>query len=407
MDLSNQHNMDHSFDDDHEICDYNNDQQDCDYNSDPDYDTVPNYLSDNSDIEDFDDYEATKTNFRGEATFGPKETIRLPVQVVVAEVGPEPNLISYGTNFDILLAEDPVHARILDLIVENAVDPNIILFTKLNLVKLAAINKAKASNIEDAELASMMTAVSLAQKDEKATRQTQNNEERVMRDCIDQIHCLNKINHLEERVKATLRKIIKTSRYELPNVINMHNPDDLCGTLYALVSDNYYRDAPAAADIDDLPQADHVSDTASSLGLVNKPHKYVPNPGIHFGVNLITHLTLVGGLPMRSKKIYTIDRARFENFKGNISECLKSSRSSQCHRLGVLTEKQMEHGDWLYQVATDMESLDLEYTSWQVVDETSFKTFPFVKDTQVFLIHVSLTIIFCSSLFHSLAHRYL
>lgn len=162
MDLSNQHNMDHSVDDDHEVCDYNNDQEDCDYNSDPDSDTIPNYLSDNSDIEDFDDYEATKTNLRKEATFGPKETIRLPVQVVVAEVGPEPNLISYGTNFDILLAEDPVHARMLELVIENAVDPNIILFTKLNLVKLAAISKAKASNIEDAELASMMTAVSLA-----------------------------------------------------------------------------------------------------------------------------------------------------------------------------------------------------------------------------------------------------
>jgi len=379
-----------------------------------DFDELPNYLSDHEDVlddaEEFDGWDMNQPS-KIEATFGSKETA--PVvnkdvnEDVVNETKPDPNTIWYGTDFDLLLGQDPVHAHIMKLVVENAVDPNIILYTKLNLVKLAAINKAKASNIEDAELASMMTAVSLAQKDETATRQTQNNEEKIMRDCIDQIHCLSKIGHLQDRVNATLRKLIKSSRYQLPSTINRHDADDLCGTLYALVSDNYYKTLPITAEVDSAPQADHVSDTNSDLEHQHQAHKHVPNPAVRFGINLITHLTLVGGLPMRSKKIYTIDRAHFENFKGNISECLKSSRSSQCHRLGVLTEKQMEHGDWLYQVATDMESLDLEYTSWQVVDETSFKTFPFVKDTQVFLIHVSLTIIFCSSLFHSLAHRHL
>jgi hypothetical protein len=62
----------------------------------------------------------------------------------------------------ILLAKDPVHTRMLKLVVKNAIDRKIILYTKVNLVKLAAINKAKTSNLEDAELASMMTSVSLA-----------------------------------------------------------------------------------------------------------------------------------------------------------------------------------------------------------------------------------------------------
>jgi len=398
MRLSSQHNMGRSVDDDHDDCNGNNDS---------DSDMLPNYLSDNSDVEDFEDYEAPNTNFRGEATWGPKETNPLPVQTVVAEVGPEPNLISYGTNFDILLAEDPVHARILDLVVENAIEPNVILYTKINLVKLGAINKAKASNLEDAELASMMAAVSLAQSDEKARCQTQNNEEKIIRDCIDQIHWLDRTSNLRVKVTATVRKIIMISHYTLPDVIGKTMLDDLCGVLYAIISDIHHKTASNAAAIHDPPETDQISHTNSSSGPQTKPLKHVPNAGNRFGTNIITHLTLVGGLPMRSKKLYSTDRATFKNFMGKVSDVLKNIQSSHHHHLEVLTQQQMEHGNWLYQVATDMEKLDLEYTSWQVVDETSFKTFPFVKDTQVFLIHVSLTIIFCSSLFHSLAHRHL
>lgn len=234
MDLSNQDTIDQSVygvDD----TDYQENQDHDDY---VDFDELPSYMSDHEnvldDAEEFEGWDMNRPS-QTEATFGSKETA--PVvnknvhEDVYNEIKLDPNLVAYGTNFDTLLAEDPVHARILELVVENAFDPNIILFTKINLVKLAAINKAKASNIEDAELASMMTAVSLAQKDETAKCETENNEERIMRDCIDQIHWLNKTNHLEGRVRATLKKIIKSSRYELPNAINQHNVDDLCGTL--------------------------------------------------------------------------------------------------------------------------------------------------------------------------------
>lgn len=389
-------------------------QEDEDHDDYVDFDELPNYLSDHEDVlDDAEEFEGWDMNrpSQTEATFGSKETAHMVNkdvnENVANEIKPDPNMVWYGTNFDRLLAEDPVNARILELVVENAIDPNIILYTKVNLIKLAAINKAKASNLEDAELASMMTAVSLAQRDEKATRETENNEERIMRDCIDQMHWLSKTSHLQDRVNATLKKLIKSSRYQLPKTINGRNTDDLCGTLYALVSDEYYKTVPIAAEIDTSPQADHSSNTASHLQLQDQPHKHVPNAGIRFGTNIITHLTLVGGLPMHAKKLYTTDKATFKNFMGKVTEVSKSSQTSHHHRLGVLTQQQMEHGSWLCQSAEDMERLDLERISWQVVNETSFKAFPYIKAMQVFLIHVSLTIIFCSSLFHSLVHRYL
>jgi len=35
----------------------------------------------------------------------------------------------------VLLAQDPVHARILELVVENATAPDIAMYTKLNLIE--------------------------------------------------------------------------------------------------------------------------------------------------------------------------------------------------------------------------------------------------------------------------------
>jgi hypothetical protein len=183
------------------------DPDDCDYNSDPDSDIVPNYLSDDPDIDDFEDNEVPNTNSRPEPTFNPEGTSVLSSQDVVNAIELDPSLLSYGTNFNKLLAQDTVHVHIMRLVERYARDPKIPVDAKVNFVKLAAINKAKASNIQDFELASMMEAVTLAQRNNKERRNAINEHEKVVRDCIDQIHWLNnkKNSHLQNKVAATFR----------------------------------------------------------------------------------------------------------------------------------------------------------------------------------------------------------
>lgn len=71
------------------------------------------------------------------------------------EIELDSNQIWYVTDIDLLLAQDPVHAHILDLDVETAITPDVAMFTKINLVKLAATNKAKASNLGNADVAKL------------------------------------------------------------------------------------------------------------------------------------------------------------------------------------------------------------------------------------------------------------
>lgn len=301
------------------------------------------------------------------------------------------SLLSSGTDFDHLANEDPIHERILELVVEKALEPEIIVFSKVNLVKLAAIHKVKASNLDDAILSSMMQAVSLAQNDKTVRRETQNKDERIIRDCIDQIHWLaKKKNHLEEHVASTLRSIIKASHYEIPSVIKKRKVDDLCGILYAIISDDYYKDTSTATEISTPSQIDDVAATTSDPKLECQPLKHIPHPGIRFGMNLITHLALIGGQPMHLEKFYTTDKATFSEVMRKISSTLESSQSPHHKRLGILTQKQMEHGNWLYQIALDFESLNMEYAAWKIFDAPSLKMMPSVQEKQVLLIHVSL-----------------
>ncbi|KAH0391594.1 hypothetical protein KCU89_g14354, partial [Aureobasidium melanogenum] len=213
-----------------------------DYDSD-EYPENPNFLSDNSDIEDYEDWEDSRGKLRVEPSFDLQETSIQSNIDVDNSVELHQSLLSYGTDFDELATQDPIHERIMELVVEKAPEPEIILFSKVNLVKLATIHKLKASNLDDAILSSMMQAVSLAQDDEAVRRETQNKEERIIRDCIDQLHWLTRENHLQEHVAGILNKIIKASHYEIPSVIRKTRVDDLCGILYAIISDDYYKDA--------------------------------------------------------------------------------------------------------------------------------------------------------------------
>lgn len=346
-------------------------------------------MSDNSDVEDFEDWGNSSAEPRVEPSFDLRET-SIPSNLDVDDpVELHQSLLSYGTDFDELANQDPVHKRILELVVEKASKPEIIVFSKVNLVKLATIHKLKASNLDDAILSSMMQAVSLAQDNEAVRRETENKEERIIRDCIDQIHWLTKKSHLEDHVAATLLNIIKASHYKIPSVIRKKKVDDLCGILYAIVSDDHYKDAPLAAEISSPPQINDIAATTSDSKPESKSLKHIPHAGTRFGIHLITHLTLIGGRPMHVEKLYTTDKATFSEVMRKISNSLGSSQSSQRKRLGVLTQEQMNTGSWLYQIASDLELLNMGYAAWKIFDELSLKMMPSVREDQIFMIHVS------------------
>ncbi|KAG9842798.1 hypothetical protein KCU98_g5651, partial [Aureobasidium melanogenum] len=357
-----------------------------DYDSD-EYPESPNFLSDNSDIEDYEDWEDSRGKLRVEPSFDLQETSVQSNIDVDNSVELHQSLLSYGTDFDELATQDPVHKRILELVVEKAPEPEIILFSKVNLVKLATIHKVKASNLDDAILSSMMQAVSLAQDEEAVRRETQNKEEKTIRDCIDQLHWLIRKNHLQEHVAGILKKIIKASHYEIPSVIRKTRVDDLCGILYAIISDDYYKDAPVAVEISNPSQIDDITATTSDPKLESKPLKHIPHAGTRFGINLITHLTLIGGRPMHVEKFYTTDKATFSGVTRKISSSLESSRSSHRKRLGCLSQEEMRNGNWLYQIASDFESLNMDYAAWKIFDAPSLGMMPSIQEKQVFMIH--------------------
>jgi hypothetical protein len=143
--------------------------------------------------------------------------------------------------------------------------------------------------------------------------------------------------------------------------------------------------------------------TSSSLNRNIKPPKAPSAPVKRICVNIITHLSLLGGKPANSNRFYTHDRAGFDEFMDRLLKARLQSRSRYPERLGFLTDQQMKLGKWLYQIATSMETLDSERTAWRVVDESSYKTLSFGENEQIFLIHVSLTIPYSSSPLYSLA----
>ena len=122
--------MGYSDDDNHDDRDY--------YNSDPEPDEVQVFRSDNSGVQHFEDWIPTKVpnhissqpKVQPEATFGPQATTPLADADVANDITPDPDLIIYGTNFDALLAQDPINARMLELIGENTINPQIVFYIK-------------------------------------------------------------------------------------------------------------------------------------------------------------------------------------------------------------------------------------------------------------------------------------
>jgi hypothetical protein len=147
---------------------YDHDDRDHNNNSNSqDADCLPG----NPDTEVFDG--TNNEDSRDEATFDPHDTTILLNPDAANTVELDPSLLSYGTNFNKLLAQDPVHRHIMRLVETCAWNLKIPVYAKVNFVKLAAINKAKASNITDMELASFVDECcqsSSAQQQRKTSR---------------------------------------------------------------------------------------------------------------------------------------------------------------------------------------------------------------------------------------------
>ncbi|THY20585.1 hypothetical protein D6D01_06683 [Aureobasidium pullulans] len=266
------------------------------------------------------------------------------------------SLLTHGSHLEKLFGKDPVHKQILELVSEWAQDPAIIHYTKVNFIKLATIHKAKASNIQDVQLASLLQNVSLAQSDESARLSSPDTEfEKVIRDCIEQLHWLSTRN-IAAKVIATYKSIINSTGYHIPPVINKRSVDDLAGILIAITSDSTYK---ASLVTELLP------------------------PGNRFRMNVIVHFALVGGKPAYSWHFYTLNCVTFDEGLNTLA----SGRKGQFERLGYLTQQQKERGVWLSQAAADMKSLELPRGAWQVVDESNYKALMEIKDKHVFLIH--------------------
>lgn len=418
------------------------------YNSDLQSDEVQTYLSDNPGVQHFDDWTPPKIpnhispqpEVQPEATFGPKETdsnnssrteptfhlqdtSALSTQDLTSAIELDPSLLLYGTNFDKLLAQDPVHVHIMRLVEKHAKDPRIPVYAKVGFLKLATINKAKVGNLQDVELDSMMAAVRLAQHNNEERRNAENEYEKVIRDCIDQYHWLHdKNNRLQDKVAGTFRNILKSTGYDIPKAINPKAVDDLSCILVASTSDWYYKTAPGITlnvdmtdqatpddtlDTDMTDQAASTEDlaTPSSLEYNFKPPEAPSVPIKRICVNVITHLSLLGGRPANVSRFYTHDYASFDGFMNRLSKARGQSRAQYPERLGFLTDQQMELGKWLYQMATGMETLDLERNAWRLVDEKSYDTLSCAENEQIFLIHVSLIFSNGSSPLHSQALR--
>jgi hypothetical protein len=363
-----------------------------------------NYVSDDSVIEDFDD---TANNYsRPEASFNPQD-VTVMSQDVTHAIELDPSFLPYGTNINKLLARDPVHEQIMRLVEKCATQAIIPFYAKVNFVKLAAINKAKENKIQDVEFTAMMEVVDLAQRG-KERRNAENEYERIVLDCTDQVRWLqSKTNeNLKRKVAVVFKTILKSIGCEIFAAIDARTVDDLSCILVAATSDWYYRTAPDRMQDSDMTDQATITmsfATSSSLNRNIKPPKAPSAPVKRICVNIITHLSLLGGKPANSNRFYTHDRAGFDEFMDRLLKARLQSRSRYPERLGFLTDQQMKLGKWLYQIATSMETLDSERTAWRVVDESSYKTLSFGENEQIFLIHVSLTIPYSSSPLYSLA----
>ncbi|THY30065.1 hypothetical protein D6C99_10509 [Aureobasidium pullulans] len=272
------------------------------------------------------------------------------------------SLLAHGSDLEKLFGRDPVHEQILEVVSGCAEDPAIIHYTKVNFIKLATIHKAQASDIQDVQLASLLQNVSLAQSDESARLSPPHTEfEKVIRDCIEQLHQFSKRN-VEKKVIATYKRIIDSTGYHIPPVINKRSVDDLAGVLIAMTSDSTYEASPVT--------------------------ELLP-PGDRFRMNVIIHLALIGGKPANFSHFSTLNYVTFSGFMKKVLDTLASGRRGQTERLGYLTHQQKERGVWLSQAAADMASLELQRDAWQVVDESNYKALMKIKDKHVFLIHVS------------------
>ncbi|THY23493.1 hypothetical protein D6D00_06203 [Aureobasidium pullulans] len=257
------------------------------------------------------------------------------------------SLLAHGSDLEKLFGRDPVHEQILEVVSGCAEDPAIIHYTKINFIKLATIHKAQASDIQDVQLASARLSPPHTEF------------ENIIRDCIEQLCRLPK-RKIEKKVIATYKRIIDSTGYHIPPVINKRSVDDLAGVLIAMTSDSTYEASPVT--------------------------ELLP-PGDRFRMNVIVHLALIGGKPANSWHFSTLNYVTFSGFMKKVLDTLASGRRGQPERLGYLTHQQKERGVWLSQAAADMESLELQRDAWQVVDESNYKALMKIKHKHVFLIH--------------------
>jgi hypothetical protein len=225
INLLTQHIMEHSDE-------YDHDNRDNNENSGSE---EANYVSDDSVIEDFDD---TANNYsRAEASFNPQD-VTVMSQDVTHAIELDPSFLPYGTNINKLLARDPVHEQIMRLVEKCATQAIIPFYAKVNFVKLAAINKAKENKIQDVEFTAMMEVVDLAQRG-KERRNAENEYERIVLDCTDQVRWLqSKTNeNLKRKVAVVFKTILKSIGCEIFAAIDARTVDDLSCILVAATSD--------------------------------------------------------------------------------------------------------------------------------------------------------------------------
>jgi hypothetical protein len=249
-----------------------------------------------------------------------------------------------------------------------------------------------------------MNAVNLAQRNKHERRHAENDLEKVVRDCIDQMHWLHGNNNqrLQQKVAVVFAIVIRSAGYDIPYNIDIRNVDDLSCILIASISDWYYRTAHnGSLDSEMTDQATteenldsnmtnqaiptEILTTSSSLKSKVKPPK-APSVSIkRVCINLITHLSLLGGRPANCNKFNTHNKVSFHDFMGRLSKARIQSHLQYPERLGFLTDEQMKNGKWLSQIATGMETLDLERTAWCVVDENSYKMLSCGENERIFL----------------------
>ncbi|KAH0366617.1 hypothetical protein KCU65_g5236, partial [Aureobasidium melanogenum] len=350
---------------------------------------------DDSDLDDQGDTDSTNANHleameldpRFAPTFDPQESMADQDVDTVDSIELDGDLVSHGTDFSQQLSQDPVHKRILDLVEQYADGPQVATYAKVHFVKLFAINKVKAANLEDIELASIMASMSLSHEDNKEGHSIDNKYQKTVHDCVDQVKCLAKKDNPIRKVAGTLKAITESTGYRIPDGIDKTLLDDLACILIATTSDAYYKTAPRELPAPNPIHQPTPASTTTSLPCKIKKPRHLPQPVKRCSINVITHLSLVGGKPSNVETFTTHGKTTLANIMDKVSKALRRSRAYYPHRLGFLTDRQSKDGVWLYQAATDMETLDLDRDSWRIMDESSAKTLSIIEGKQVFLIH--------------------